>query len=108
MDTFLSIFPRYPPDIRVGVPVPCDLVLSLHASFPSFFDLVEKKTVVANCAATGYEYREKKATSMRKIHASVIFVTYIRVHFCSLGAAAGNELTRQKCRAAREPRGRSL
>ena len=30
---------------------------------------------------------------MRKIHASVIFVTYIRVHFCSLGAAAGNELT---------------
>ncbi|CDI20203.1 conserved hypothetical protein [Klebsiella pneumoniae] len=55
--------------------------LSLHASFPSFFDLVEKKTVVANCAATGYEYREKKATSMRKIHASVIFVTYIRVHF---------------------------
>ena len=33
---------------------------------------------------------------MRKIHASVIFVTYIRVHFCSLGAAAGNELTWQK------------
>ncbi|PJR49190.1 hypothetical protein CWM58_18830 [Klebsiella sp. H-Nf2] len=55
--------------------------LSLHASFPSFFDLVEKKTVVANYAATGYEYREMKATSMRKIHASVIFVTYIRVHF---------------------------
>ncbi|MFH4914610.1 hypothetical protein ABCG69_18865, partial [Klebsiella pneumoniae] len=26
MDTFLSIFPRYPPDIRVGVPVPGDLV----------------------------------------------------------------------------------
>ncbi|CDN05860.1 conserved hypothetical protein [Klebsiella quasipneumoniae subsp. similipneumoniae] len=55
--------------------------LSLHASFPSFFDLVEKKTVVANYAATGYEYREMKATSMRKIHAIVIFVTYIRVHF---------------------------
>ena len=55
--------------------------LSLHASFPSLFDLVEKKTVVANYAATGYEYREMKATSMRKIHAIVIFVTYIRVHF---------------------------
>ena len=80
MDTFLSIFPRYLPDFRFGVTVPVSF-LSLHASFPSFFDLVEKKTVVANCAATGYEYREKKATSMRKIHASVIFVTYIRVHF---------------------------
>ncbi|MER0132698.1 hypothetical protein KD913_14415 [Klebsiella pneumoniae] len=70
---------------------------------------MEKKTVVANCAATGYEYREKKATSMRKIHASVIFVTYIRVHFCSLGAASGNKLTAKK-NAARpgEPRGRSL
>jgi hypothetical protein len=70
--------------------------LSLHASFPSFFDLVEKKTVVANCAATGYEYREMKATSMRKIHASVIFVTYIRVHFLFIRRSAGNELTWQK------------
>ncbi|HFG1074881.1 hypothetical protein [Klebsiella pneumoniae] len=81
MDTFLSIFPRYPPDIRVGVPVPGDLVFVSSCLVSLILDLVEKKTVVANCAATGYEYREKKATSMRKIHASVIFVTYIRVHF---------------------------
>jgi Fe-S-cluster-containing dehydrogenase component len=32
--------------------------LSLHASFPSFFDLVEKKTVVTKCATTVNEYRE--------------------------------------------------
>ncbi len=66
MDTFLSIFPRYPPDIRVGVPVRAISFLSLHASFPSFFDLVEKKTVVANCAATGYEYRERRQRQCAK------------------------------------------
>ncbi|CTP99298.1 conserved hypothetical protein [Klebsiella variicola] len=78
-------FFRSPRDTRLISTLMCPFqaisFLSLHASFPSFFDLVEKKTVVANCAATGYEYREMKTTSMRKIHASVIFVTYIRVHF---------------------------
>jgi uncharacterized membrane protein YbaN (DUF454 family) len=54
--------------------------LSLHASFPSFFDLVEKKTVVTKCATTVNEYRESEATSMRKIHAIVIFVSYMKVH----------------------------
>lgn len=37
---------------------------------------------------------------MRKIHASVIFVTYIRVHFLFARRSLGNELTWQKCRAA--------
>ncbi|CAD5357451.1 conserved hypothetical protein [uncultured Citrobacter sp.] len=30
--------------------------LSLHASFPSFFGLVEKKTVITKCAITLNEY----------------------------------------------------
>lgn len=43
---------------------------------------------------------------MRKIHASVIFVTYIRVHFLFARRSLGNKLTWQKkCRAAGEPRG---
>jgi hypothetical protein len=50
--------------------------LSLHASFPSFFDLVERKQWSALNATTDNEYRELVATSMRKIHASVIFVSY--------------------------------
>ncbi|PYZ49002.1 hypothetical protein DNK66_16565 [Klebsiella aerogenes] len=54
--------------------------LSLHASFPSLFDLVEKKTVVTKYATTYNLYRETKAASMRKIHASVIFVSYMKVH----------------------------
>ncbi|VED52290.1 Uncharacterised protein [Raoultella terrigena] len=54
--------------------------LSLHASFPSFFDLVEKKTVVTKYATTVNEYRESEVTSMRKIHAIVIFVSYMKVH----------------------------
>ena len=54
--------------------------LSLHASFPSFFDLVEKKTVVTKYATTYNLYRETQAASMRKIHASVIFVSYMKVH----------------------------
>jgi len=33
--------------------------LSLHASFPSSFGLVEKKTVITKRATTGNEYREK-------------------------------------------------
>jgi hypothetical protein len=40
--------------------------LSLHASFPSFFDLVEKKTVVANCATTVNEYRESRQRQCAK------------------------------------------
>ncbi len=87
MDTFF----RSSRDTRLISALVCPFERSRFVSsclVSSFFDLVEKKTVVANCAATGYEYREKKATSMRKIHASVIFVTYIRVHFCSLGAAS--------------------
>ena len=54
--------------------------LSLHASFPSFFDLVEKKTVVTKRATTVNEYRESEATSMRKIHAIVIIVSYMKIH----------------------------
>ena len=54
--------------------------LSLHASFPSFFDLVEKKTVVTKYATTVNEYRESEATSMRKIHAIVIIVSYMKIH----------------------------
>jgi hypothetical protein len=50
-------------------------LLSLHASFPSFFGLVEKKTVVTKYATTGYEYPGYGLSSMRKIHASVINVT---------------------------------
>ncbi|WP_204354135.1 hypothetical protein, partial [Klebsiella aerogenes] len=54
--------------------------MSLHASFPSLFDLVEKKTVVTKYATTYNLYRETQAASMRKIHASVIFVSYMKVH----------------------------
>jgi len=54
--------------------------LSLHASFPSLFDLVEKKTVITKHAITTNEYRESRLASMRKIHASVINVTYTKVH----------------------------
>ncbi|ATM06261.1 hypothetical protein CRN15_17530 [Raoultella planticola] len=54
--------------------------LSLHASFPSLFDLVEKKTVVTKYATTVNEYRESGATSMRKIHAIVIIVSYMKIH----------------------------
>ena len=54
--------------------------LSLHASFPSLFDLVEKKTVVTKRATTVNEYRESEATSMRKIHAIVIIVSYMKIH----------------------------
>ena len=43
----------YPPDIRVDVPVRAISFLSLHASFPSFFDLVERKQWSLNYAATG-------------------------------------------------------
>jgi hypothetical protein len=50
--------------------------LSLHASFPSSFGLVEKKTVITKCATTLNEYPETSDSSMRKIHASVIFVSY--------------------------------
>jgi hypothetical protein len=66
--------------------------LSLHASFPSLFDLVEKKTVVTKCATTHNEYPESLAPSMRKIHASVIFVSYAEVHLykkCEPGQLTG-------------------
>jgi hypothetical protein len=53
--------------------------LSLHASFPSLFDLVEKKTVITNHAITSNEYPELRPASMRKIHASVINVSYAEV-----------------------------
>ncbi|EHM47157.1 hypothetical protein HMPREF0880_02902 [Yokenella regensburgei ATCC 43003] len=43
-------------------------------------DLVEKKTVVTKCATTHNEYREIRRSSMRKIHASVIFVSYAKNH----------------------------
>ncbi|EGJ05563.1 hypothetical protein SSJG_01612 [Escherichia coli D9] len=32
--------------------------LSLHASFPSYWFLVEKKTVITKCAITVKQYRE--------------------------------------------------
>ena len=51
--------------------------LSLHASFPSYFDLVEKKTMVTKYATTVNEYRESGIASMHKIHAIVIFVSYM-------------------------------
>jgi len=54
--------------------------LSLHASFPSLFDLVEKKTVITKRATTDNEYPDSRLASMRKIHASVIFVTWSEVH----------------------------
>jgi len=54
--------------------------LSLHASFPSLFDLVEKKTVITKCATTDNEYPDYRLASMRKIHASVIFVTNSKDH----------------------------
>jgi len=54
--------------------------LSLHASFPSLFDLVEKKTVITKCATTDNEYPDYRLASMRKIHASVIFVSYSKLH----------------------------
>lgn len=38
---------------------------------------------------------------MRKIHASVIFVTYIRVHFLFARRSLGNELTGKKNAARR-------
>nr|MCX3323580.1 hypothetical protein [Bacillus paranthracis] len=50
--------------------------LSLHASFPSYWFLVEKKTVITKCAITVKQYRESYLPSMRKIHATVIFVSY--------------------------------
>jgi hypothetical protein len=77
MDTFLSIFR----DTRLISTLMCPFqaisFLSLHASFPSFFDLVEKKTVVANVQPR-LRIPRMKATSMRKIHAIVIFVSYIK------------------------------
>jgi len=54
--------------------------LSLHASFPSFLDLVEKKTVITKYAITYKRYRELPESSMRKIHAIVIFVSYSKFH----------------------------
>ncbi|HCN98225.1 MAG TPA: hypothetical protein DIT59_16450 [Leclercia sp.] len=54
--------------------------LSLHASFPSLFDLVEKKTVITKCATTDNEYPDYRLASMHKIHASVIFVSYSKLH----------------------------
>jgi copper(I)-binding protein len=37
--------------------------LSLHASFPSYFDLVEKKTMVTKYATTVNEYRESDSVN---------------------------------------------
>jgi hypothetical protein len=36
--------------------------------------------VVTKYATTVNEYRESEVTSMRKIHAIVIFVSYMKVH----------------------------
>jgi hypothetical protein len=49
----------------------------VHAA--SLFDLVEKKTVITNHAITSNEYPELRPASMRKIHASVINVSYAEV-----------------------------
>ena len=49
MDTFLSIFPRYPPDIRVGVPVPGDLVFVSSCLVSLILLSGGKKTVTAQC-----------------------------------------------------------
>jgi hypothetical protein len=48
--------------------------------FPHSCDLVEKKTVVTKYATTLNEYPESDASSMRKIHTNVIFVSYSEVH----------------------------
>jgi hypothetical protein len=56
--------------------------LSLHASFPSFLDLSNgsggKKTVATKRATTYNEYLQKTPPSMRKIHANVINVSYVK------------------------------
>jgi len=52
--------------------------LSLHASFPSFFDLVEMKTVITKYAITVKDYAQRTGSSMRKIHANVINVKYVQ------------------------------
>jgi hypothetical protein len=74
-DTFLLSVRQCRPDIHVDVPVPGDLVFVSSCLVSLIFGLVEKKTVVTKCAITLNEYPETLGSSMRKIHASVIFVS---------------------------------
>lgn len=57
-DTFLLSVRRCRPDNHVDVPVRAISFLSLHASFPSYWFLVEKKTVITKYAITVKQYRE--------------------------------------------------
>ncbi|NCH62286.1 hypothetical protein EHJ11_05425 [Cronobacter turicensis] len=58
------------------MPVPGDLFFVSSCLVSLISGLVEKKTVITFCAITLYEYLQSPGTSMRKIHANVIFASY--------------------------------
>ncbi len=101
MDTFLSIFPRYPPDIRVGVPFQAIPFFVSSCLVSSFLDLVERKQwsqIVQPRVTNTAKRRQRQCANSRQCHICDLYEEFI---FCSLGAAAGSQTDlAKKCRAA--------